>query len=81
MGKGKRTMKVKGFYTTGKNGSVTQIEDADGEIYTYDSVDGDGDETKVSELEAKYGDNIDWQRQPLASDFTAEEMNEYVGAA
>lgn len=73
-------MKAKGFYTTGKNGSVTQIE-VNGEIYTYDSVDGDGDEAKVAELEAKYGDNIDWQRQPLVSDFTAEEMDEYVGAA
>ena len=77
-------MQMKGFSISGGNGIFIQLEDAAGNIYTYDGVDAPGDDPEgVRELEAREereGRFILWQSEPLAGDASAAELAEYVGA-
>ena len=74
-------MALKGFSMSGGNGTVTQLQDERGNVYTYDGVDAPGEDPEgVLTMEEAAGDTIQWEAEPLAGDWTAAEVAEYVGA-
>lgn len=73
-------MRYIGYCSQGPRGTVTQLE-INGVLYCYDSVDGDGDGEAVAKFERTLGDAIAWQREPLAGDLTAAEIDQYTGVA
>lgn len=72
-------MRYQGYASHGPRGSVTQLQ-INGVLYTADSVTGDGDVKEIAKFERTLGDSIAWQRQPLAGDMTADEIDHYTGA-
>jgi len=69
---------MKGFYISGGNGSIVQLEDG----RWADTVLGQTSENKDSHeaLDELFKEITKWQAAPLFGDFNVERLEKYVGA-
>lgn len=69
----------KAFYISGGNGSILQVWDKGLEIDA-DSVSEAADVDVINAfMISDEWDNVEWQDEPYASDFSVKEIEEYVG--
>lgn len=75
---------VSAYHVSGGNGSFIQVQTDNGQVFYADTVDGDTNVEGMTADEAnaylfeQANEAGNWADKPLAGDFSAEEMEEYV---